>query len=251
MVDTQHEVGAVPAEADTANARPANAFIKLGYMEIRECWNKRLALQPWRKPTVCCIVRLPHYQGLPQASARAVQGGSGCFADRLFCSTLGHHIPFQLPLQAQNYSFPCRVAMELVTMAAKGLANIYLHNCPVDSWKIIFLALQLETRAVAAPQQAEGVYSCQSGAVRVPGAEKHSPASHGRDPGTLGCLAGLRAALGLGIFPGRPQDPPSSLIWGFLAPMAAASQIALLPPHSPDCSQASQNHGIIKVGKDL
>jgi len=37
MVDTQHEVGAVPAEADTANARPANAFIKLGYMEIREC----------------------------------------------------------------------------------------------------------------------------------------------------------------------------------------------------------------------
>ena len=46
MVDTEHGTGTVPAEAGTAGARPANAFIKPVYMEIRECQNERLALQP-------------------------------------------------------------------------------------------------------------------------------------------------------------------------------------------------------------
>lgn len=68
--------------------------------------------------------------------------------------------------------------MELVTMAAEGLANIYLHNCPVDSCKIVFLTLQLETQAVAVPQQT-GHNSWQSGAVRAPGAGEDSPAPHG------------------------------------------------------------------------
>lgn len=45
----------------------------------------------------------------------------------------------------------------------------------------------------------------------------------GRDLGTLRHLAGLWAVLGLGIFPGHPQHPLSSLIWGFPAPMAAPS----------------------------
>lgn len=45
----------------------------------------------------------------------------------------------------------------------------------------------------------------------------------GRDPGTLRHLAGLWAVLGLGIFPGHPQHPLSSLLWGFPAPMAAPS----------------------------
>lgn len=54
-------------------------------------------------------------------------------------------------------------------MAAKGLANIYSHNRPMDSWEIVFLALQLETRVTAAPQQTGEVHPCQSSAVRAPG----------------------------------------------------------------------------------
>lgn len=53
-----------------------------------------------------------------------------------------------------------------------------------------------------------------------------------------GCLAGLRAVLGLGNFPGHPQHPVSSLIWGFLAPMASAPQPEPLPLHGPGCFQA-------------
>lgn len=66
----------------------------------------------------------------------------------------------------------------------------------------------------------------------------------GRDLGTLRHLAGLWAVLGLGIFPGHPQHPLSSLIWGFPAPMAAPSpsqdlsQPGPLPAHGPGCSQA-------------
>lgn len=109
---------------------------------------------------------LPHYRELPQHPHR---GALGCSAHQLICSTLSHQVPAHLPLphkiiplRAQNYSFPCGVAMELVAMAAKGLANIYSHNRPMDSWKIVFLALQLETRVTAAPQQTGQVHGARA-----------------------------------------------------------------------------------------
>lgn len=127
MVDTEHRTVAVPAQQVQPVHNLQTLSLNLSMWKLGKAEMKGLPCSP----TTHCIMRLPHYQGhLPQQ--RTVD--LGALLTSYFTAPQPPH-PFlsSISSRAQNYSFPARVAMELITMAAKGLANSDLHNCLVES----------------------------------------------------------------------------------------------------------------------
>lgn len=164
---------------------------------------------------------LPHYRELPQHPHR---GALGCSAHQLICSTLSHQIPAHLPLPAQNYStsstelfISLRGCHGARRYGSQGPRKHLFAQSPDGFLENCFPCSAAGNTSHRSATTNWASSWCQSSAVRAPGMERAALSPKDETAG-----------LGLGIFPGHPQHPFSSLIWGFLAPLS-----------TPGCSQAS------------